>query len=140
MQLVHFWCTKVFLENLLLCLLNRIYNTDKIGICERHSAGRENQKMGIEKMMTFDKIATATIDQLTDELSAAGWDSTQTDVQSSRDAVARLLHETAGPFDLRDSETNDDIRDATADEAAESACAGPEGHILVNGRRCYVGV
>ena len=89
-------------------------------------------------MMTFDKIATATIDQLTDELAAAGWDSTQTEIYAARDAVARLLHETVGPFDLRDSETNDDIREATADEAAESVNAGPEGHILVDGKRCYV--
>ena len=89
-------------------------------------------------MMSFEQIATATIDQLTDELAAAGWDSTQTDIHTAREAVARLLHETVGPFNLRDSETNDDIREATAGEAAESVNAGPEGHILVDGRKCYV--
>ena len=97
--------------------------------------------------MTYAQIATATLDQLTDELAAAGWDSTQDDVYSARDAAARLLHETWGPFDLIDSDTNDVIRDATADEAAESALAGAEGHILIDcrgegreedSRRCYV--
>ena len=42
-------------------------------------------------MITFDQIATATLDQLTDELGAAGWDSTQTELRDARDAVARLL-------------------------------------------------
>jgi hypothetical protein len=90
-------------------------------------------------MMSLSQVSTASLEDLTNELAAAGWDSTQTDLYSARDAVARLLHETVGPFDLRDSETNDDIREATADEAAESVNAGPEGHILVDGRRCYVG-
>lgn len=89
-------------------------------------------------MMNFSQIATATLAQLTDELAAAGWDSTQTGTYEAREAVARLMHETVGPFDLRDSETNDDLREATADEASESVNAGPEGHILVAGRRCYV--
>lgn len=40
--------------------------------------------------------------------------------------------------DLYDSDTADVIREATAEEAVESALAGPEGHILVDGRRCYV--
>jgi len=89
-------------------------------------------------MMTFCKIATATIDQLTDELAASGWDSTQTETYAARDAVARLLHETVGPFAILDSETNEEMREATADEAAESSNAGPEGHIMVDGKRCYV--
>jgi len=91
-------------------------------------------------MMNFNQIATATLDQLTDELAAACWDSTQTDTYAARDAVARLLHETSGPFDLCDSETTEVIRKATADEAAESANAGEEGHILVDGKRCYVAI
>lgn len=90
-------------------------------------------------MMKLSQVATASLEALTDELAAAGWDSTQTDIYAARDAVARLLHETVGPFDLRDSETNDGIRAATADETAQSCNAGPEGHILVDGRRCYVG-
>ena len=89
-------------------------------------------------MMTYDKIATATLDTLTSELAAAGWDSTQRDVLAARDAVARLLDEVYGPIKLIDSETNDYIRYATADEAAESVCEGPEGHILVDGNQCYV--
>ena len=89
-------------------------------------------------MLHFNEISNATLDQLTDELAAAGWDSTQTEIGDAREAVARLLHETVGPFDLQDSATNEVIRTATADEAAESANAGAEGHILVDGRRCYV--
>ena len=89
-------------------------------------------------MISFTSIATASLDQLTDELAAAGWDSTQKDAGSAREAVARLAHETQGPFDLCDSETNDVIREATEEETVESVCAGPEGHILVEGRRCYV--
>ena len=89
-------------------------------------------------MINLNQIATATLGQLTDELAAAGWDSTQTETRDARDAVARMLNETVGPFDLRDSATNDDIREATDDEAAESVNAGPEGHILIDGRKCYV--
>lgn len=64
-------------------------------------------------MMTFAQIKTATLDQLTDELVAAGWDSTQTDVTEAREAVTNLLLEvhrievgkriTAGKGEDRDS-------------------------------------
>jgi hypothetical protein len=91
-------------------------------------------------MMHLDEIATATLEQLTAELAAAGCDSTQTEISDAREAVARLLHEFVGPFDLMDSETNEPIRTATVNELVESANAGAEGHILVNGRRCYVGL
>jgi hypothetical protein len=88
-------------------------------------------------MFNFSEISTATIDQLTDELAAAGWDSCETSIRSARGSVARLLNATAG-LALYDSETALVIRPATDDEAAESANAGSEGHILVDGRRCYV--
>jgi hypothetical protein len=40
---------------------------------------------------------------------------------------------------LYDSETNERIREATEAEAEESfGCGQPEGHIEVDGRRCYV--
>jgi hypothetical protein len=42
-------------------------------------------------MMTFDQIATATLEQLTDELAAAGWDSCEDSIESARHSVARLL-------------------------------------------------
>lgn len=42
--------------------------------------------------------------------------------------------------DLYDSDTAEVIREATDAEAIESALAGPEGHIMVDGRRCYVAV
>ena len=89
-------------------------------------------------MMNRNQVAVANLEQLTDELAAAGWDSTQTDARDARVAVARLLHETVGPLDLLDSETNDDIREATEEETVESVLSGLEGHILVDGRRCYV--
>lgn len=88
--------------------------------------------------MQFSQIHTASIETLTDELAAAGWDSTQTETHEAREAVARLFHETRS-LDLIDSETNDVIREATEDEAAESVLAGAEGHIMVDGRKCYVG-
>lgn len=44
-------------------------------------------------MMTRNEVATATLDQLTDELAAAGWDSTQQTVEEAREAVLRLLDE-----------------------------------------------
>jgi hypothetical protein len=87
--------------------------------------------------MHFDQIRTATIDQLTDELAAAGRDSTQTDIHDAREAVARLVNQSQ-PRQLCDSETGEAIRPATDDEAAESIAAGDEGHILVGGRKCYV--
>jgi hypothetical protein len=88
-------------------------------------------------MMHIDQIATATLEQLTDELAAAGWDSTQADIREAREAVARLLHETAGPFDLR-GEDNETIRKATVEETVASILAGAEGWIRVDGVRCYV--
>lgn len=88
-------------------------------------------------MMTFSQIATATLDQLTDELAAAGWDSSQTELHDAKEAVARLLCEMRGPFDLLD-EDNDTIRRATTEETVESVLAGPAGWILVDNERCYV--
>jgi hypothetical protein len=90
-------------------------------------------------MIHYTEISTATLDRLTDELAAAGWDSDETSLHAARESVARLLNSTVG-LDLIDSETGEVIRKATDDEAAESANAGAEGHILVDGRRCYVGV
>lgn len=88
-------------------------------------------------MMHFSEINNASLDQLTDELASAGWDSTQTAIHDAREAVARLLNQTQ-PRDLCDSGTGSVIRTATDDEAAESIAAGNEGHIFVDGRKCYV--
>jgi hypothetical protein len=90
-------------------------------------------------MIHYTEISTATLDRLTDELAAAGWDSDETSLHAARESVARLINSCVG-LDLVDSETNEVIRKSTDDEAAESANAGIEGHILVDGRRCYVGV
>jgi hypothetical protein len=56
-----------------------------------------------------------------------------------RDALRLLLDAVTGiTSDLMDSDTAETIREATVAEAIESAMARPEGHILVDGRRCYV--
>lgn len=88
-------------------------------------------------MMNITEIHDATLDQLTDELAAANQASTESCIAEARRSVAMLTHEHQSP-DLRDSETNDVIRRATEDETVESVMAGREGHILVDGRRCYV--
>ena len=88
-------------------------------------------------MITFDQIADATLDQLTDELAAAGWDSCETSIDAARESVARLLNSAVG-LTLHDSETAVAIRPATDDEAAESANAGQEGHVMFGTRKCYV--
>jgi len=88
-------------------------------------------------MLTLTQVSVADLDTLTDELAAAGWDSTQTEVRGAREAVVRLLCEVAGPFDLCD-ESGETIRKATTEEVIESVLAGPEGWINVDGIRCYV--
>lgn len=58
-----------------------------------------------------------------------------------RSALGLLLDALTGvTADLYDSDTAETIREATAEEAIESALARPEGHILVDGRRCYVAI
>lgn len=58
---------------------------------------------------------------------------------SDKDGLRLLLDAATGiTSDLCDSDTTEVIREATIDEACQSATAGPEGHILVDGRRCYV--
>jgi hypothetical protein len=47
-------------------------------------------------MMTLEQAQTATLDQLTDELAAAGWDSTQQTRAEAYDAVVALIRETNG--------------------------------------------
>ena len=87
--------------------------------------------------LTLATLHNANADRLTDELAAAGWDSTERPINELRADVARLLAETFGPFDLCD-EAGDAIREATPDETVESVQSGPEGWIEVDGRRCYV--
>jgi hypothetical protein len=88
-------------------------------------------------MMLFTNIASATLDALTDELAAACWDSTQTSVIDARDAVARLLN-TYGDLRLYDSETGELITSSVTDDQAAESAQSVEGHILVDGRKCYV--
>lgn len=72
------------------------------------------------------------------------WD--VTDAGSEAAAVQRGAEANDQPdrHVLVDSETNEDLRPATADEAAESFAAGETGHILTSymgaARRCYVEV
>lgn len=88
-------------------------------------------------MMTIDRVYIATLEELTDELAAAGWDSCETSIDEARRSVARLINSVQVCW-VYDSETANCLRKATDDEAVESATAGAEGHILVDGRRCYV--
>lgn len=73
---------------------------------------------------------------------AMAWNNQGTDGDlTSEDRIALGLLEdvlTGVTADLYDSETAETIREATAEEAIESALARPDGNILVDGRRCYV--
>jgi predicted TIM-barrel fold metal-dependent hydrolase len=84
-------------------------------------------------MMTFDKIATATIDDLNREF---GEDYPSDAIAQAREVLAARFSCFVG-VDLIDSETNEVIRRATEDEAVQSVQT-IEGHILVDGRKCYV--
>jgi ribosome modulation factor len=44
-------------------------------------------------MMKSNEVSTATLEQLTNELAAAGWDSTQTNIEDAREAVLNLIAE-----------------------------------------------
>lgn len=89
-------------------------------------------------MMTLTQAGQASLDELNAELGAAGHYSGNTELYDARAAIAHVLYVHSGPFDLLDSETNDVIREATYQETVDSLLASPEGHILVDGRRCYV--
>jgi len=59
--------------------------------------------------------------------------------QVDREGLRLLLNAVAGiRSSLCDSETGAVIRAATVEEVCESAVAGPEGHIMVDGVQCYV--
>lgn len=59
--------------------------------------------------------------------------------QDDREGLRLLLDAVNGPTsDLCNSETNEVIRPATANEVCESVMASPEGHIIVDGVQCYV--
>ena len=65
---------------------------------------------------------------------------TDDDLTHSDREGLRLLLDAARGFccNLCDSETGVVIRAATVEEVCESAVAGPEGHIMVDGVQCYV--
>jgi hypothetical protein len=88
-------------------------------------------------MMPFTDLSLATLDQLTDELAAAGWDSTHVDAHDARQAVARLINE-VGYLQLYDSETGDLITSEVSDDQASDSCLTVEGHILVDVRNDVV--
>jgi len=88
-------------------------------------------------MMNYADVSTATLDELTDELAAAGRDSTLTDVYDARRAVACLLND-LGDLRLYDSETGDLVTSEVSDEMAAESCLTAEGHFQIGGRRVYV--
>tara|TARA_R110002110_G_scaffold22933_7_gene88250 strand:- start:2072 stop:2503 length:432 start_codon:yes stop_codon:yes gene_type:complete len=95
-------------------------------------------------MMTINEAQTATLDQLTTELAAAGWDSTFTDLDGARAAVARLLTETAaiignakdiggGCFETEDGDVivagyGSALAPPTPDPADDTIGSGQESH------------
>ncbi len=89
-------------------------------------------------MMNFSEIANATLEKLTDELAAGGYDSTQTDLSDARSAVACLLNE-CGDLRLYDSNTGELITSTVENGQAKESAQTTEGHIIVDGRKCYVG-
>ena len=88
-------------------------------------------------MLHFNDIATATLNELTDELIGVGIKSHYTEISEAREAMVRVYF-AVHYLSLCDSETCETLRNATVEEAIESVNAGAEGHILVDGRRCYV--
>lgn len=84
--------------------------------------------------------ATGTVDQRLEF--CIGWKNQGSDgelTSEDRNALGLLLDALTGiTSDLYDSDAASVIREATEEEAIKSALAGPEGHILVNSRRCYV--
>ena len=59
--------------------------------------------------------------------------------QADRDGLWLLLDAAINiSSKLCNSETNEVIRPAVVEEVCESAVAGPEGHIMVDGVQCYV--
>lgn len=71
-------------------------------------------------MMTLSKVSVATLDELTDELGAAGWDSTAKDVGQARVDVVRLLCEVLGPPKLVNIQTGEVYRTAFVYEAVSA--------------------
>jgi hypothetical protein len=88
-------------------------------------------------MIKIDSLADATLEELNEELAAAGFESTHTDLHSARLAVASLMAETPG-YHLMAYDNAEPLRAATAAEILESALSGPEGVIEIDGVSCYV--
>ena len=71
-------------------------------------------------MMTYNEVMTASLDQLTDELAAAGWDSTQTELLDARLAVVGLIAETQSLYALlSDCTPNNGTVEAISQDGAE---------------------
>lgn len=62
-------------------------------------------------MMTIDQVATATLEQLTDELAAAGWDSCEDSIEAARESVLRLLAGSTGKKIRRNADGHQNIAD-----------------------------
>lgn len=88
-------------------------------------------------MIKIDTLAEATLNELNEELAAAGFESTHTDLHTARLAVASLMAETPG-YCLMQYDSAEPLRAATATEILESALSGPEGVIEIDGVTCYV--
>lgn len=90
-------------------------------------------------MLHISEISSATLERLNEDLAAAGRESNHTCTEEARKAYAQLLwDEFPNLFWLCDSASGAVLHKATKEQTIESALAGHEGHILVNGRRCFV--
>jgi hypothetical protein len=89
----------------------------------RHGIGISNavsRQKGIRKMMTYNEAMIASLDQLTDELAAAGWDSTQTEILDARLAVVGLIAETQSLYAIvSDCTPNNGTIEAISQNAGE---------------------
>jgi hypothetical protein len=88
-------------------------------------------------MIQFSQIRHVSLETLTDELAAAGWDSTQTTYQEAREAVACMLN-SLSDLRLYDSITGELVTSNVSDETAMDSANEEGGHVLVDGRLCYV--
>jgi len=90
-------------------------------------------------MMTFDQIATATLDQLTDELAAAGWDSCETSIDAARESVARLLSVSGQAKTRRNADGQQNLTDLRKALAASPRQRCEDGDCVGHGLRSVVG-
>ena len=88
--------------------------------------------------LTLADVASADTTRLMKALSIIGYDVTDMEIRDVRAAVAKMLYDNHGPYELCD-ENGEPFRWATIDEMIEFATtAWVDGYIMVDGKRCRV--